>query len=279
VVAFYSRYDRIFRKFVPSVAKVSYNPVFAKIGDAVSGALALPFPELRDLPSNHLRIRIGAGNRLFNEHVMFIETGSRCWLTFLSRSYCTASSDVVELGCGCGRVARALKQDWFRGTYVGVDIDTEMLEYCRQNFPEDRFEFVLSPHRSATYSRENSNDIEDIFHKPIFGEKNSKDFVYSISLYSHLLEKQFVEYLRETHRILKPNGMVYLTFFCINDVELGGRWTFRHGHGNAYVENLRFPEAAVAYEKAFVTEVAKNIGFSEVSIISGNGQSELITRK
>ena len=78
-MALYSKYDRIIRKFVPSVAKFSYNPFFMKAGDAIAGVLALPFSELRDLPPNHLRIRIGAGNRIFNGHVNFIEVSSRCW--------------------------------------------------------------------------------------------------------------------------------------------------------------------------------------------------------
>ena len=175
VVAFYSRYDRIFRKFVPSVAKVSYNPVVATVSDALSGVLALPFPELSDLPPNHLRIRIGAGNRILNNHVLFIETSGHCWLTFLARQYCTSSSDVVELGCGCGRVARALRQNWFQGTYIGVDIDSEMLEYCRRNFPGDRFRFVLSPHNNVTYSRHYKSKSHS--HDFSFTEENSKDFV------------------------------------------------------------------------------------------------------
>ena len=129
----YSKYDRIYRKLVPSVAKLSYNPVVKAVGDTFASIIARPFPELRELPPNHLRIRVGAGNHLFNGHVDFIETSSRCWLTFLSRKYCTARSDVVELGCGCGRIARALREPswnpWFEGTYVGVDIDDEMIEY------------------------------------------------------------------------------------------------------------------------------------------------------
>src|SRR6266446_8558588 len=145
-MAFYSKHDRIFRRFVPSVAKASYNPFFKIAGDAIARVLARPFPELRDLPPNHLCIRVGSGNRILNGHVNFIKTSTDCWLAFLSRRYCTSGSDVVELGCGCGRVARALKDPWFEGTYVGVDIDSEMLEYCRQNFPVGRFEFLLSPH-------------------------------------------------------------------------------------------------------------------------------------
>ena len=145
----YSKHDRIYRKFVPSVAKPSYHPVVRVGGDAIARMLALPFPELRDLPPNHLRLRVGAGNQILNGHVDFLDTSSRCWLAFLSRRYCTSISDVVELGCGCGRVARALKEPswdpWFEGTYVGVDIDSEMIEYCRNNFPAPRFKFILSP--------------------------------------------------------------------------------------------------------------------------------------
>src|SRR3974377_708613 len=153
-MSLYSKHDRIFRKLVPSVAKLSYLPVVRARGDAIARMLALPFPELRDLPPNHLRIRVGAGNRILNGHVHFIYTSSRCWLAFLSRGYCTSISDVVELGCGCGRIARALNgpwwDPWFEGTYVGVDIDSEMLEYCRSNFPAPRFEFIMSPHKSKT---------------------------------------------------------------------------------------------------------------------------------
>ena len=72
---------------------------------------------------------------------------------------------------------------------------------------------------------------------------------------------------------------MYMTFFCIDDVELGRRWTFRHRHGNAYVENARFPEAAVAYKKAFLLEVAKTCGFPRGIGNPKNPQSELIARK
>ena len=120
-----SKYDRIYRKFVPSVAKLSYLPVLRAGGDAIARMLALPFPELRDLPPNHLRIRVGAGNRILNGHVDFIYTSSRCWLAFHSRGYCTSTSDVVELGCGCGRIARALNDPWWDlGSRVRMSVST-----------------------------------------------------------------------------------------------------------------------------------------------------------
>ncbi len=278
----YSKYDRIYRRFVPSVAKLSYNPIVKVAGNAIARTLALPFPELRALPPNHLRIRIGAGNRIFNGHVDFIEAGSRCWLGFLSRKYCTFSSDVVELGCGCGRIARVLRDpwwgSWFEGTYVGVDIDPEMIEYCRNNFPAPRFEFILSPHKSTTYSPKKSCDAPEIARDLAIAAPESKDFVYSFSLFTHLLEAEVRDYLRETYRILRAHGIMYMTFFCMEHAELGRRWTFRHRCGNAYVENPRYPEAAVAYHEAFMAELATNCGFQEVTVLRGT-PSTLVARK
>ena len=279
----FSKYDRIYRKFVPSVAKLSYQPVVRVSGDAIATMLALPFPELRNLPPNHLRIRIGAGNRILNGHVDFIQASSRIWLAFLSRGYCTSTSDVVELGCGCGRAARALNDPWwdpwFEGTYVGVDIDSEMLEYCRNNFPAPRFEFILSPQKSKTYSSNKSPLMPEKPGDLVIGAPESKDFVYSISLYTHLLETEAIEYLQETYRILRADGTMYMTFFSIEHVELGRRWTFQHRCGNAYIENPQYPEAAVAYHEAFMTERAMDCGFREVALRDGGIFRELFARK
>ena len=265
------------------MAAVSYNTFVKTAGDAIARMLAWPFPELRDLPPNHLCIRVGTGNRIFNGHLIFIRAGNECWLTFLSRQYCTFKSDVTELGCGCGRIAGALRDPpwdpWFKGTYVGVDIDSEMIEYCRSNFPEDRFQFILSPHRSATYSPSNSPYAQETPSKLIIADEQSKDFVYSLSLYSHLLETEAIEYMQESYRILRTNGIMFMTFFCIEHVELGGRWTFRQRRGNAYIEDARYPEAAVAYHEAFVIDVAKKCGFREVTVAPKKGQSELVALK
>ena len=279
----YSKYDHIYRKFVPSVARLSYNSVIKAGGDAIARVLALPFPELRDLPPNHLRIRVGSGNHIFNGHVDFIQTSSRCWLTFFSRNYCTPRSDVVELGCGCGRIARDLNEPWcdpwFEGSYVGVDIDSEMIEYCRNNFPAGRFEFILSPHNSRTYSPRKSCPAPEAARDFVIAAPQSKDFVYSLSLYTHLLERELVDYLNETYRILRADGIMYATFFCFEHIELGRRWTFRHQRGDAYIENPRYPEAAVAYHEAFMTELATNCGFREVTVRRGGISSELVARK
>jgi SAM-dependent methyltransferase len=283
MLGFYSKYDRVLRDFVPSIARISYNPFVKVVGDAIARMLGWPFPELRDLPPNHLCIRVGTGNRIFNGHIVFIQAGDHMWLTFLSRKYCTSKSDVVELGCGCGRLARPLRDPpwapWFEGTYVGVDIDSEMIEYCRSHFPEGRFQFIISLHRSSIYASGQLYGAREARSKCVIADEQSKDFVYSLSLYSHLLEKEVVEYLQESYFLLRTGGIMFLTFFCIEHVELGGRWSFRHRRGNAYIESAQYPEAAVAYEEAFMIDLARKCGFREVTVAPGTGQSELVALK
>jgi SAM-dependent methyltransferase len=275
----YSRFDRAIRKLVPSVGKISYNPVTRTVGNVIASALSLPFAELRQLPPNHLRIRIGVGNRILANHVHFLEMGNGTWLDFLSKQYCTASSDVVELGCGCGRIAHPLRGEWFTGTYVGVDLDREMIDYCRNHFPKEKFSFVLSPHKSATYSPEGAEGQERGEGKLVIADAASKDFIFSISLYSHLLEPEMREYLQESARILRPGAIMHLTFFCMEHVELGVRWTFGHPMGNSFVENLRLPEAAVAYKEDYIRGVVREMGFRDISISPRKVQSILIARK
>jgi SAM-dependent methyltransferase len=283
VLGFYSKYDRVFRKFMPSLAVLSYNPLYKTARDVIAKILAWPFEELRDLPPNHLRLRVGTGNQLFANHFTFIHSGNHCLIKFLSRKYCTSKSDVVELGCGCGRIALAFRDPqwdpWFEGTYVGIDIDREMLEYCRAHFPGSQFQFILSPHRSSTYSSGSLHSEQEVPSKLAIADEQSKDFVYSLSLYSHLLETEFIEYMQESYRILRTDGVMFMTFFCIEHVELGGRWAFGHQCGNAYIESVKYPEAAVAYREAFVIDLAKKCGFREVTISPKKGQSELVARK
>jgi SAM-dependent methyltransferase len=277
----YSKFDRMVRRVIPSVGKLSYNPIAKSITDTVDAILSLPFSEFRELPPNHLRLRIGVGNRVFANHAQFLAMGTGTWLDFLSKQYCHSASDIIELGCGCGRIAHPLKGAWFHGTYVGVDIDEEMIDFCQNSFPSDKFRFVLSPHSSATYSAKHdvAGSSDDARSKLNIADAGSGDFVFSISLFSHLLEPELMQYLQESARILRKDGLMHLTFFCIEHVRLGERWTFSHRAGNAYIENRALPEAAVAYHEGFLKRMVEEAGFKGISVSPGKVQSVLVARR
>jgi len=54
----------------------------------------------------------------------------------------------------------------------------------------------------------------------------------------------------------------------------GTRHTFRHGLGNARVESLEQPEAAVAYRTACLFEVARAAGFADCEIVHMPGGAQ-----
>ena len=158
-----SRFDRQIRRLVPSLAKLSYNPIFKVIVNAGSSIGNLLFPEYQRLPPTHLRVRVGVANRLFFNQSLYIELGERFWINQLLSGDCDLESSIVEVGCGCGRMARPIYESSnFRGAYTGIDIDDEMLHWCRENLKKPNFQFLRSTNLSHTYSKGSINEGERV---------------------------------------------------------------------------------------------------------------------
>jgi SAM-dependent methyltransferase len=267
--------DRLIRKVIPSAARLSYNPLFRIFGNPISIIPAILYPEFRGLPPNHLRVRVGVNNQLFFNQAYHLQVGTGFWWIYLSNGFATSTSDIVEIGCGCGRIAHHLRGGWFEGSYVGIDIDQELLSWSASHFPSTKFTFMLSPHNSATYSGTDAADGAYFS----FPKEWKKDFIYSTSLYTHLLEPELLNYTRESFKVLREGGVMCMSFFCLDSIERGNRWTFQHRIGEAYVENIKYPEAAVAYARQFIEDLCRSVGFREVSVQMLPVQSFLICRK
>jgi SAM-dependent methyltransferase len=258
------------RRFVPSVAKLTYNPLFGallSVADVVPGKL---FREFGRLPPNRMRARVGVGNRIFTNQVMYLLRGYPMWMYALARGYVDFDSDIVEIGCGIGRRSHVMRDFRFHdvrftGSYLGIDIDPEMIAWCRANF-DDRFEFALSSHPSEAYRNADANNDH---YYVIPRNDTTIDFVFSTSLLSHLLEPQIRNYFAEGARILKPGGRMMMSFFAIdlNPKLLDDRYTFSHRMGPAYVESLEVPEAAIAYESAWMIAAAREAGFQSAEVL------------
>ena len=187
-------------------------------------------------------------------------------------------------GCGCGHYAHYLRDyrfesEMFSGKYIGIDIDEEMLDWCRRNFDSERFEFHRSNHGSKAYKGKRNPSAYYVL--PLADE--TADFVFSASLFTHLLKKELVNYTRESYRVLKRDCVMAMYCFSVDHPPptYGDRHTFRFRIGNSHLESLSVPEAAVAYEEKFLFAVAREAGFRTTEILTGpeDWQPMLLCRK
>ena len=190
--------DRALRKLFPSTSKLTFNPVFRVAVNAFDVLPRLVFPEFRALPPNHLRIRVGVGNRILNNQTHFLLHARDFWMFVFSEGIATMDADILDIGVGCGRWAHWLRDYNFRGrrftgSYVGVDIDEEAIAWCQKNYDAERFRFYVSSDTSVSYNHTAGG--QSVYRIPL--ADGSFDLVFSNSLLTHLLENELENYLRE----------------------------------------------------------------------------------
>ena len=278
--------DRALRKLFPSTSKLTFNPLFRAAVDASDLIPRLVFPEFRTLPPNHLRIRVGVGNRIFNNQSHFLVHARDFWMFVFSEGIVNMHSAVVDIGVGCGRSAHWLRDYNFRGrrfagSYVGVDIDGEAIDWCRRNYDPACFRFHHSSDASVSYNQSGGANAAYRIPEP----DAAFDLVFSNSLLTHLLETELENYVRESYRLLRQGGAMMHSHFNIEHppATFGARHTFRHQLGNARIESQAQPEAAVAYHTDFLFRLCRDVGFSSCEIVHMPGgeqhQPILLCRK
>jgi SAM-dependent methyltransferase len=98
---------------------------------------------------------------------------------------------ILDFGCGVGRVIRHWKT--LSGPEVhGTDYNPVLIDWCRQHLTFARFQ--CNP-LAAELSYEDAKF----------------DFIYALSVFTHLPEKLADAWLTELCRVLKPGGHLYLT--------------------------------------------------------------------
>jgi SAM-dependent methyltransferase len=277
-------FERLIRKLFPSTSKLTFNPLFKFLVDASDLPGKLVFPGFRKLPPNHLRIRVGVGNEVFNNQLRYLVEPNNFWIELLAAKRIDLNSTIIDIGSGCGRTAHILRDyssisDRFNGSYVGIDIDAEMIAWCNSHFDSRRFRFLLSTDGSKSYNRAGLDDEPYRIPEP----DGIAHLVFSNSLFTHLLEPQARNYIKESFRLLRPGGSIHHSVFCIDypPPAVGSRYTFSHRIGNAIVESLAQPEAAVAYTEAFLLSLVSEAGFVDAKIVHepGTWQPRLVAWK
>jgi len=179
---------------------------------------------------------------------------------------------VVDIGCGIGRNATALFRRFGDAIeYHGFDIIRHGVTWCRKHFG-----------RLSGRYRFDRADIYNSAYNPLGRLRASEytfpytdgfaDMAFAASVFTHMQPAEVERYIRETSRILKIGGLVYFTFFILDEhsearIARGeASFSFRHQIGNCRVENAAEPDGVVAYSLDWVKVALAEAGFGDLRL-------------
>lgn len=166
------------------------------------------------------------------------------------------NQNIVDVGCGYGRTLKELYNYGYKNL-IGIDFSKGMIERGRKELPNVDFRV-----------KENSKiDMPD----------NSVDAVILFAVLTCIIKNEEQEELMsEIYRILKPNGVVYINDFLLNDDErnLNRYKKFENKYGQYGVFEL--PEGAIVrhHSKDRIHKLLKNfnvIKFEDLTFTTMNG--------
>src|SRR5271165_759713 len=160
---------------------------------------------------------------------------------------------VLDFGCGPGRDARRLLLQRERPkSYLGIDINRPMIEWCQQNLSFDGFCFVHHDVWSPTYGRENSKNR----YLPLRPLGSDFTLINANSVFTHLLEDQVEFYLREMCSMLAPTGIIHSGWFFFSK-----KWFPMMGEGqNTIFISEHDVTAAVYYDWDYFRSLLRSLG-------------------
>lgn len=162
---------------------------------------------------------------------------------------------ILDVGCGCGRILRHLKNYTHNARLFGSDTDPEAIRWCQEKLADMEF-FVANEY------------------PPLDAALNQFAFTYAFSVFTHLDEIHQKSWLKELHRVAEAGGLLALTFrdeTFVKRLPEGGiknhivrslaqdgfcymqnpRWndTFPHWYGGAYHSTAYIREVWGSYFK------------------------------
>jgi SAM-dependent methyltransferase len=200
------------------------------------------------LPPYSIRVR-SVGVRGDIGGTKFVQGGKQITAMLQKYAFLTPNSNVLEIGCGCGRTAITLADVLEDGNYTGMDIERVALESARNNrlLQRKRFSFELLDVQNALYNPEGRYRATEYVFPHAQG---TFDLIFMTSVFTHMLTEEVQNYSKEIARVLKPGGRCYVTAFLL-DRPMEKPFPFKSKE-HSYSDEA-CPEIAVAYHLEFLS--------------------------
>ncbi len=238
---------RTFRQYVPSILKRVVRAIYYFAMDTYRAITNTQPPLTPPLMTSFL---VGGGD--------FHGIGNALKADLLRETELNASSTVLEIGCGYGRVAVALtKLLNLPGRYDGIDIVAPAIKWCLREIGS-RYSNFRFFHADISNPYANKGIGQDASSYRIPFQDSTYDIVFLTSVFSHMRPAEIGAYLREISRVLKPGGQCYATYYLVDDfaqsqiASKSASQNFKYDFGDFLSTNKRIPEQTIAVSEHLV---------------------------
>jgi SAM-dependent methyltransferase len=166
---------------------------------------------------------------------------------------------VFDFGCGCGREARRLLLQRDRPkTYVGMDINRSMINWCQENLTCDGFSFHHHDVWNPNYAPDNSRNR----HLPIVQMGSGFTLIEANSVFTHLHDDQTQFYLQQMRSMLSQSGVIRATWFLFNKK----CFPMMGDHQNTIFIDEFDTTQAVYYDWLYFVRMTRSLGYRIINI-------------
>lgn len=200
----------------------------------------------------------------------FAQLGEKWLETFVQIGGLRPSDDVLDVGCGVGRMALPLTRYLDKSArYDGFDIVRKGIIWCQHNITPHypNFHFLHSDVFNKSYNPAGAGNAS-AYRFPYDDE--SFDFVFLTSVFTHMRRDDVENYLSQIARVMRPGGRYLITFFLLTDDALGRlargevqaerNFQYEVDQAGSLTINRETPEAAIAYTEADVRRMYERHG-------------------
>ncbi len=246
-------------RFAKKTNQAVYNIYESLLNDV---DLILPHGEV---PPRKFRLHTGPAE--------FTAVGKAWVQQFVAYGELKPQEKVLDVGCGVGRVAAALTSYLdSAGSYEGFDMYAKGVAWCHRHitpkFPN--FHFQLTDIYNGLYNKRGKFRANE--YKFPYDDR-SFDFVFLMSVFTHMVPQDMEHYFSEIARVLKKTGRCFITFFLLNDESRAlieakaSTYNFEHKCDGYQTIDKAEPETAVAYEEKDIRTLYEKTGFDIVTPI------------
>ncbi len=185
----------------------------------------------------------------------FIGQGERFLEHFIQLGGLQPEHQVLDIGCGIGRMAIPLTRylDPASGRYEGFDIMPVGINWCQQHISANHanFRFRLVSLYNDLYKTDAAEDGRN-FRFPY--NSNQFNFSFLTSVFTHMLPEETENYLKEISRVSKKGGHCFVTFFVLDAAaekqikENKASFDFSYDMGDYRLLDLHAKAGNVAYK-------------------------------